>query len=237
MQEPADRGRPDACVCYVSSFEELVGARFEGEINALCWRRQLAGDYREIADRLAAEPGITSIDEDDLRALRVSAAGAVARGQLLADQALLRDHGLAPGLDVIMGYPRDDGEGPIRTDVYSFHADRAPVEADTYLCTYAGACSEGLGNAFTRRRIDVPATRAEVLRAYGGPDDAGFEAYCREHSFDLHYDVLPGAAPYSFGIGNLWRIAIAYPGSPVLPCIHRAPLTRPGDPTRLLLIS
>jgi hypothetical protein len=30
---------------------------------------------------------------------------------------------------------------------------------------------------------------------------------------------------------------VAYPDSPVLPCIHRAPETCPGDPPRLLLIS
>ncbi len=41
----------------------------------------------------------------------------------------------------------------------------------------------------------------------------------------------------SFGLGNLWRIAVDYPGSPVPPCIHRAPITRPGRPPRLLLIS
>jgi hypothetical protein len=30
---------------------------------------------------------------------------------------------------------------------------------------------------------------------------------------------------------------VEYDGSPVPPCIHRAPDTRPGDPPRLLLIS
>ena len=36
---------------------------------------------------------------------------------------------------------------------------------------------------------------------------------------------------------HLWRIAVDYPGSPVPPCVHRAPETRPGRPPRLLLIS
>jgi hypothetical protein len=75
------------------------------------------------------------------------------------------------------------------------------------------------------------------LRAYGGADDADFAAYLREHHYDLHYAPRPGAEPYTFGTGNLWRIAIALPDSPVLPCIHRAPLTLAGDPARLLLIS
>ena len=75
------------------------------------------------------------------------------------------------------------------------------------------------------------------MKIYGGPDDENFAAYLSEHSFDLHYWPLPGSQPYSFGLGSLWRIAIAYPGSPVLPCIHRAPLTMPDAPARLLLIS
>jgi hypothetical protein len=46
-----------------------------------------------------------------------------------------------------------------------------------------------------------------------------------------------GARPYSFGTGNMWRIAIAWPGCPVPPCIHRAPESVAGAPPRLLLIS
>ena len=184
---------------------------------------------------------MTTIEDDDLRALTLSPAGSAARDVLLADQALLRHHGLAPILDCITGYPRDDESdaavGAIPTDVYSFHVDSAPVPADTYLCTYIGSPSERLTNEMAIRRVEVAETRAQLLQLYGGPDDAGFAAYLREQCFDLHYAPLPGAQPASFGLGNIWRIAIAYPGSPVLPCIHRAPLTLPGAPARLLLIS
>ena len=55
--------------------------------------------------------------------------------------------------------------------------------------------------------------------------------------YDLHYAPLPGARPFSFSLSNLWRIAIDHPGCPVLPCVHRAPLTLPGMEARLLLIS
>ena len=87
------------------------------------------------------------------------------------------------------------------------------------------------------RRVDVPATRAELLKIHGGPDDESFVRYLSDNCFDLHYAPTPGTEPYSFGLGNLWRIAIAHPGSPVLPCIHKAPSTLPGAPPRLLLIS
>ena len=136
-----------------------------------------------------------------------------------------------------MGYPRDAADGPVPTDVYSWHVDRAPVPADTYLCTYIGGSSEGLPNEAAVRRVDVAETRAKLLELYGGPDGEDFAAYLAEHSFDLHYSPMLGAQPYGFGLGNLWRIAIAYPGAPVLPCIHRAPLTPRGAPARLLLIS
>ena len=224
-------------VRLVGSFDELVSTRFAGEVNALCWRRNLGGDFREIVARLPVGDGITSIDDADLAALDLTPAGAAARDVLLADQALLRAHGLAPTLDCINGYVRDETAGPIATDVYSFHADRAPVEADTWLCTYAGACSEGIANDAAARLIDLPETRAELLSAFGGHDDAEFADWLAEHSYDLHYAPLPSAQPYAFGIGNLWRIAIAWPGSPVLPCIHRAPPTPPGAPARLLLIA
>jgi hypothetical protein len=123
------------------------------------------------------------------------------------------------------------------TDVFSFHADSAPVETDTWLCTYHGPASEGLPNDEARRRVDIPETRAELLRRFGGPDDATFLEYLSEHHYDLHYAPRPNARPYSFGLGNLWRIAVDWPGGPVLPCIHRAPEHTPDQPPRLLLIS
>jgi hypothetical protein len=85
--------------------------------------------------------------------------------------------------------------------------------------------------------VDIPATRAELLKLFGGDDDAGFLEYLSENSYDLHYLPVAHAQPFSFGIGNLWRVAVDWPGSPVPPCFHRAPSTLPGDPPRLLLIS
>ena len=117
------------------------------------------------------------------------------------------------------------------------HADSAPVEASTYLCTYHGPASEGLRNDEALRKVDLPATRAELLKLYGGADDDDFRVYLNEHCYDLHYAPVTGARPFSFGLGNFWRIAVDWPGSPVPPCVHRAPTTGPGDPPRLLLIS
>lgn len=226
----------------VGSFEELVTTPWGGGdggagINALCWRRTLAGDFGEIVAKLAVGRGITSIDDARLLALELSEAGRQAREVILQDLALLRAHDLLPSLDCVHGYVNEIESELLRTDVQSWHVDSATVEADTYLCTYFGAPSEGLRNEEARRRVDVPELRAELLRLYGGEDDAGFREYLNDHYLDLHHTPLPQARPYSFGVGSLWRIATKWPGSPVPPCIHRAPATVPGQPPRLLLIS
>lgn len=224
-------------VRVVQSFAELVSTPFADGVNALCWLRTLEGNFDEITARLGALEEITSLDEDDLRGLDLSPAGRRAGEILIEDLRLLRDHGLAPTLDCIPAYPRDDEFSPVPTDVYSFHADSANTMADTYLCSYTEASSEGLRNEEALHCADVPEIREELLRRHGGPDDEGFAAYLRENFFDLHYVAVPHARPFSFGLGNLWRIATAYPGCPVPPCVHRAPATRLGQAPRLLLIS
>jgi hypothetical protein len=140
-------------------------------------------------------------------------------------------------LNYIQNYPRDDSAEPVATDVYSFHADSATIETDTWLCTYHGAPSEGLRNDQAQRRVDLPTTRAELLKQFGGEDNTDFREYLRENCYDLHYAPHPNAQPFSFGVGHLWRIATDWPGSPVPPCLHRAPANLPGQPPRLLLIS
>ena len=222
---------------WVPSFHELVTTPFENGVNALCWARTLPGDFSEVVSQLGGNGGITTLDEERLEGLTLSAAGRVAVGILLEDQRLLREQGLSPILDCIQSYPREEEPGAVRTDVYSFHADSATEEADTWLCTYHGPSSEGLRNEEAQRWVDVPETRAELLKEYGGEDDGDFLEYLNENCYDLHYAPAPQAQPFSFGHGNLWRIAVDYPGSPVPPCIHRAPETLPGQPPRLLLIS
>ncbi len=185
---------------------------------------------------LSLSDGITTLDDSALLDLPLSLPGRAAINTLLDEQRLLRDLNLDPVLNGITAYPRDE-DGPVATDVYSFHVDSAPIEADTWLCTYHGAPSEGLRNDQARRRVDVPEIRAELLKTFGGEDDESFLDYLNENCYDLHYAPLPLAQPFSFGIGNLWRIAVDYPGSPVPPCIHRAPATLPNEAPRLLLIS
>jgi hypothetical protein len=220
----------------VRSFEELVATRFADGVNALCWERTLAGDFGEVVRTLGEGDGVETLDEARLRGLLLSEAGRVAVELMIGDLRTLRERDLAPVLNCIRGYPRDEDPGAVPTHVFSFHADSAPIEADTWLCTYHGAPSEGLRNEDALRRVDIPETKGELLREFGGEDDEEFQAFLSEHCYDLHYAAAPQARPYSFGLGNLWRVAVQYPGCPVPPCLHRAPETIPGAP-RLLLIS
>jgi hypothetical protein len=226
----------------VGSFAEMAAARFTDGVNAWCWPRTLKGDFAEVVQALGSGPELEVIEEDRLRSLDLSDLGSQAVAVILDDLRQLGILGRDPILNCIRAYARDERAGPLATDVFSWHADSAPIEADTWLCTYHGSPSEGLRNEDAVRRVDIPATRAELLRLYGGPDDAGFRDFLREHCYDLHY--APRTAPatggrsdgsWSFGCGHLWRIAVDWPGNPVPPCIHRAPATIPGQP-RLMVI-
>jgi hypothetical protein len=229
-------GAGQPCVRRVGSFEELLTARFADGVNALCWERTLPGDYAEIIAKLGPGEGIVPLEDDRLRALELTPAGRLAAEAMLGDQQRLRDHDLAPSLNCVYDCVRAPDAGTVPTDVTSFHVDSAPVEVDTWLCTYHGACSEGLRNEDALLKVEIPHIRAALLKEYGGADDAGFAEHIHEHSYDSHYAPKPGATPYPFGTFTLWRIATRWPGSPVPPCVHRAPENHPGSP-RLLLIS
>ena len=221
----------------VGSFEELVSTPFRDGVNAMCWPRELPGDFEEVVRSLGAIEGISTLTDEHLRTLSLSAAGKIARDILLQDFEGLRSADLSPNLDCIQAASRDLSGAPIARDVYSWHADSATGPMDTFLCAYNTSASEGLRNEEAIRRVDIPETRAELLALFGGKDDHEFEEFLTENYYDLHYLPLPGAQPFSFGLGNLWRIATDYPESPVPPCIHRAPTTLPGSLPRLLLIS
>lgn len=231
MSEPASNNR----VKVVGSFDELVSTPYADGVNALCWPRVLEGNFREIVEQVGFSEQFVSLDEEWLMALSLSADGKVARDVLLKDLELLGSRDLLPSLDCIHRTARDPR--PFPTDVYSWHADSATGPADTYLCTYAGACSEGLRNEDAIKRVEIPEARAKLLKAFGGDDDEAFLDWLTENFHDLHYVPKANSRPYSFGRGNLWRIATDWPDSPVPPCIHRAPETLVGDEPRLLLIS
>ncbi len=219
---------------YVTNFRDLVTTPFSGEVNAICWPRQLTGDFSEIVKKLALSGNITVIEQEELCALQLSEQGQLAREVLLNDLKALKDHGALPILNVIKYYDQDDAYPFFPTDVYSFHVDRSPVPTDTFLCTYYGDPSEILPNSQAKMKVHIPAIRAELRKLYHGTDE-GFESFLREHFFDLHYQAAPDARPISLGVGNLWRLAVDHPGSPVPPCIHRAPKEISGQ-HRLLLI-
>ena len=218
----------------VTNFQDLVSTPFHGAINAVCWNRTLTGDFLEIVNKVALNENIAVLDEEELRELQLGEQGQLAREMLLNDLKLLKAHGASPILNVIKCYERDDAYPFFPTDVYSFHVDRSPVPTDTFLCTYYGEPSEILPNAQARQKVLVPEIRDELRKLYRGAGE-GFESFLSEHCFDLHYQAKAKARPVSLGVGNLWRLAVDHPASPVPPCVHRAPAEKAGQ-HRLLMI-
>ncbi|MCT3897344.1 DUF1826 domain-containing protein [Elizabethkingia anophelis] len=221
-------------VGVVATFSELVNTDFEGTTNALCWNRNLDGDFEEIVSKLQLKENITEISVDDLLALQLSEKGSVARDIILSDLQLLTDFGASPSLNLLKRYERDDEFDFISTDVYSWHVDRSPVGTDTFLCTYYGAASDIVSNDQVMQKILIPEVREKLKELHDGPESE-FEDFLKENYFDLHYQAKPNAEPVNLGLGHLWRLAVDHPDQHVLPCVHRAPVENDGE-FRLLLI-
>lgn len=221
-------------ISVVSSFSELVSSNFQGDRNAICWYRNLNGDFQEIVKKLQLKENITEISVDDLLALQLSEHGRLAREIIIADIQQLTDLGASPTLNLIQNYERDDELDFISTDVYSFHVDRSPIPTDTFLCTYHGAASEILPNDQVEQKILVTEIREKLKNLHDGPE-AEFENFLEEYFFDLHYQAKPESKPVNLGLGHLWRLAVDHPTQQVLPCVHRAPIEIDGE-YRLLLI-
>ena len=85
----------------VSTFSELVHTDFVGERNALCWYRNLQGDFKEIVAQLQIKENITEVDSEELLALQLSEKGNSAREIILNDLRLLADFGASPALNLL----------------------------------------------------------------------------------------------------------------------------------------
>lgn len=224
----------DNQIQYVSNFNDFVSKAFQGDINAICWKRQLKGNFSEIVKKFETTENITVLEEDDLLKLELSEQGQLARDILLSDFNLLKTLDASPTLNIIKHYERDENHPAFPTDVYSFHVDRSPIPTDTILCTYHGESSDILPNSLAEQKILVHEIRDELKKRFHGTDEE-FESYLIDNFFDLHYQAKPNAPLINLGLGNLWRLSVDHPESKVLPCIHRAPKEKIGE-SRLLLI-
>jgi len=218
----------------VMNFQELVSTPFEGEKNAICWARTVKGNFSEIVEKITSNENIVVLTEEDLSELQLSEEGQMARELILNDMKLLKEHGASPTLNLITYYERDNAYPFFPTDVYSFHVDRSPIPTDTFLCTYYGEASEILPNSEAEQKILVPEIREELKKLHRGKEEE-FEFFLSSHFFDLHYQAKTRSNPIKIRQGYLCRLAVDHPGSPVLPCIHRAPKEKEGE-KRLLMI-
>ena len=218
----------------VSTFSELVSSNFQGDMNAICWYRNLVGDFKEIVAKLELKENVTEVSIEDLLALQLSEKGNLAREIILRDVQLLTDFGASPSLNLLKSYERDEELDFISTDVYSYHIDRSPIETDTFLCTYHGPASDILPHDQVEQKILIPEIRGKLKKLHDGPE-AEFENFLEDYFFDLHYQPKLDTKPVNLGSGHLWRLAVDHPTQQVLPCVHRAPTEKDGE-YRLLLI-
>jgi len=221
-------------VHYVNSFQDLVSTSFYGKKNAMCWTRELIGNFSEIIQKAKLDGNITVLEPEQLLQLELSEQGELARKVLLNDLELLTVHGASPTLNIINYYERDHAYPFFPTDVYSFHVDRSPIPTSTFLCTYYGESSEIISNSEATQKILVPEIQQELKKIYKGKEE-NFDSFLIDHFFDLHYLPKANAQPITLGLGNLWKLAVDHPQSQVLPCIHRAPKEKTAE-ARLLLI-
>lgn len=218
----------------VHNFEELISTQYQGEVNAICWKRELIGDFSELVNKLETDENLVEVSPKDLLHLELSAEGQLARAVILNDLKLLKAQGTSPVLNLIKCYDRDESYPLFPTDVYSFHVDRSPIPTDTFLCTYYGAASDILPNAQAVQKILISEIRNELQKLHdGAPED--FENFLSDYFFDLHYAAKPDANIINLGNGHLWKLAVDHPESQVAPCLHRAPIEKEGQP-RLMLI-
>jgi hypothetical protein len=218
----------------VTNFNDFISTSFQGDVNAIYWKRELKGDFSEIIKKAETQENITVLDEEDLLKLELSEHGELARDIIISDLQLLKEHGASPTLNIIKYYERDEEHPFFPTDVYSFHVDRSPIPTETILCTYYGASSDILPNSQAEQKILVPQIREELKKQFTGTNKE-FESYLIDNFFDLHYQAKPNAQLINLGLGHIWKLSVDYPNNPVLPCIHRAPKEKTGE-SRLLLI-
>ncbi|NAR58741.1 hypothetical protein GPS56_16400 [Acinetobacter haemolyticus] len=72
-------------ISVVSTFSELIDSNFQGESNAICWYRNLVGDFQEIVGKIEIKENITEVSVDELLALQLSENGSLAREIIIAD--------------------------------------------------------------------------------------------------------------------------------------------------------
>jgi len=221
-------------VSIVSAFDELINKKFLEAMNAICWHRNLTGNFKEIVFKLQLKENVTTISIEELLMLSLSPEEILAREMILNDLKLLTDFGAMPTLNLIKNYERDEEFDFISTDVYSYHVDRSPIATDTFLCTYYGAASDILPNHQVEQQILIPEIRQKLQNIFDGPETE-FEDFLKENFFDLHYQPKPYADPLNLGLGHLWKLAVDHPDQQALPCVHRAPIENDGE-YRLLLI-
>ena len=66
-------------ILCVTNFQDLISTPFHGEVNAICWTRELPGDFSEIVKKIKLNENIATIEQEELGELQLSEPGQLAR--------------------------------------------------------------------------------------------------------------------------------------------------------------
>jgi hypothetical protein len=50
----------------VTNFNDFISTPFQGDVNAICWKRELKGDFAEIIKKTETTENITVLNEEEL---------------------------------------------------------------------------------------------------------------------------------------------------------------------------
>lgn len=215
MQKPGPIPRKNSRVKVVASLSDMFNRAFGGaeEVNCIVHPRKLSGDFNALARRLSAP---LKLEKKPFVELSTDAFALHARSlrgaEKKAAKAILADMKRMDeqNLNPVL---RVIGEGDYREQsafdrVHDFHADGVTkVGGYKVLCCYTSPVTEGL-------RLE----------------DAEFQE-------DGYYKMKPGAKPFSFRPGSIWRHAVIGTGEGILPFIHRAPHVSEQRQPRLILMA
>lgn len=119
-----------------------------------------------------------------------------------------------------------------------FHFDGGNVEIGRVLIPYTAPTTEGIAPEDCIRFVDIPKFQQDLIGRYGQDkvDPAELAALYKQGIAEIRLP-LPGAVPYSFSAGDVFRHAVQENMAGVTPHLHRAPPMPKGAKPRLLLVA
>ena len=227
-------------------FDQSFGGA-SGKTNVILHRRKLRGDFNALAAHLAGNKKVTidrSLRREDVVKAEKELKGKAKKAaqEILADIDMLAREGYHStklrligdeGYRMDHGYDLKKGSG-----VSLFHFDGGQPLKGRVLTAYAGATTQGIAPEDCIRFVDIPKFQQDLIGRFGQDhvDPKELAALMKRSIADIRLPK-PGAIPYAFSVGDIFRHAVRDNKAGVTPHLHRAPPMTTGAKPRLLLVA